>query len=131
MKNWFGFRTEFSCAHFYRQKNWSEQKNRDVFGLCFTEYGHGHDYVLEAEFAEGAIAPEMAQEALRALRQKLDHQHLNFVIPEFREQIPTTENILLYCTDRLQQELGKSTPMRLSLWEHPRLGARLQTIGKT
>ena len=27
---------------------------------------------------------------------QLDHEHLNFVIPEFKTTVPTTENILLY-----------------------------------
>ncbi len=126
MKQWKGFRLEFSCAHFYHQRRWSTQKNKDTFGKCFTQYGHGHDYVLEAEFIESEVPRAQALETLKALREELDHQHLNFVFPEFRDHIPTTENLLLFCLDRLQKKFGKQTEMRLSLWERPDLGAFVQ-----
>ena len=126
MKNWFGLRIEFSCAHFYHQRKWNSAKNQEAFGKCDTPYGHGHDYILTAQFKVDQTSRDSALAALTALRNELDHQHLNFVIPEFEHQIPTTENITLFCLDRLQRKLGKTTELRLELWERPDLGSVLQ-----
>ena len=118
-----GFRIRFSCAHFYRQEKWNDQKNRDTFGLCFTEHGHGHDYVLWVELNEASLPPsEMLQAGLEALRKMLDHQHLNHVIPEFKHQVPTTENLALYCERFLSQQ-WQQKPLKLTLFETPDLGA--------
>ena len=37
----------FSSAHRYFQKKFSEEKNKEVFGRCYTKYGHGHNYLFE------------------------------------------------------------------------------------
>lgn len=52
----------------------------------------------------------------------LDHQHLNHVIPAFREggAIPTTENILVYLWPRLSAGLPAGVTLhRLRLSEEP------------
>lgn len=123
---WRGFEIRFSCAHFYHQRKWSREKNQSTFGKCFTEYGHGHDYRLRAEF-QAPLDTAPVQEALQSLREELDHQHLNFTIPEFRDQIPTTENLLLFCLDRLQRKLGRETKLRLTLWETDDIAASIET----
>ena len=99
----------FSSAHFYTQKNWSEEKNLETFGRCHTQFGHGHNYTLEVGFH---TAPSMITsdrktcgEILNVLTHRLDHEHLNFVIPEFRDKVPTTENIMLYFLDKLKEVL--------------------------
>ena len=40
-------RIEFAAAHRYVKPQWDEQKNRDTFGPCYNEPGHGHNYMLE------------------------------------------------------------------------------------
>ena len=94
-----------SCAHFYRQNLWDEKKNREEFGLCFTEFGHGHDYTVEIEIETEDL--EAARHDFASLVQSLDHQHLNFTVPEFRTQIPTTENLTLYLKNHLQESFQK------------------------
>lgn len=121
-----GLEIHFSCAHFYHQRKWSREKNQQVFGKCFTEYGHGHDYKLKAEFP-GLTEISGAKAALASLREELDHQHVNHVIPEFRDQIPTTENMLLLCLERLQRHLGRDAAIRLELWETNEIGASLES----
>lgn len=147
-------RRNFSCAHFYRQPEWSEEKNRETFGKCFTEYGHGHDYKLEVTFSaplfhldESSIKSleQILSKILNPVIEKLDHQHLNFVIPEFMTpadtaiatkansdipyRIPTTENLALYLRDQISQQLishskntkGELTLRQLRLFERPDL----------
>ena len=99
-------KSSFSAAHFYNQPRWSEEKNRTEFGLCYSEYGHGHDYVLEVSFggkAEDLLKQNSAlQQKIEGMTASLDHKHLNFTIPEFKEKIPTTENIALYFWNKLK-----------------------------
>ena len=105
--------SEFSSAHFYNQKKWDEQKNNKTFGACYTEYGHGHNYKLKVkiEIPKNKSEPEWiknCQNSISSITRELDHQHLNFVIPEFKEVIPTTENISLYLKNKiLQSPLAK------------------------
>lgn len=114
-------KSSFSAAHFYNQSRWSAEKNREEFGKCYSEYGHGHDYILEVSFqGEPADLFEKAsafQQKLDGLTQALEHQHLNFMIPEFRETIPTAENIALYFWNKLKSPEVQA----LKLYETPDL----------
>lgn len=105
-------RRMFSSAHLYKQKRFTHEENKRVFGLCYTEHGHGHNYVVEAYIA-GPIDPKTKlvmnladlDKVLDSATQTLEHHHLNFDVPEFRDRVPTTENIALYLRDRIQSEL--------------------------
>lgn len=119
------FKAHFSAAHFYHQPAWSTQKNQETFGKCFTEYGHGHDYTLE-------VSLDCDKEQVREIHQvilseaaRLDHQHLNFVIPEFKIKIPTTENVAQYLAEKissgLQNKKTEAQIIRLRLFESPQV----------
>ncbi len=108
-------RVHFSCGHRYFQPKLSEQENKEIFGLCYSEHGHGHNYVLEA-YLEGPIDPltgmvinlMQVDEILKTVTNELDHKHLNFDVPAFKDQVPTTENVVRFCFQRIQAELNKS-----------------------
>lgn len=110
----------FSSAHFYHQPRFSEAENRAVFGRCFSEHGHGHNYILEA-FIEGPIDSRTGlimnvvdlDEILKEVTDPLDHQHLNLDIAEFRDVVPTTENIALYLREKLRARLPALSPFKL------------------
>jgi 6-pyruvoyltetrahydropterin/6-carboxytetrahydropterin synthase len=115
----------FSSAHFYAQEKFSPQENLAHFGRCYTPFGHGHNYRLEV-CLEGFRDPETGlvlnindlNECLRLVCDPLDHQHLNFDVAEFKERVPTTENIALYLNRMLQNHFNKLThftPMADSL----------------
>lgn len=99
------FSFEFSSAHFYHQKKWSAEKNRTVFGKCFSEYGHGHNYRLELEIDIGphpaTNTKNLISQSVQPTLDLIDHEHLSFKIPQFKDQIPTTENISLYLRDQI------------------------------
>lgn len=94
-------RFEFSAAHRYWRNDWSAEENERVFGKCTSPYGHGHNYTLDVTIT-GALDPQtgmvMNMTDLKALVNKVleefDHKHLNEDTPYFKEQIPTTENIV-------------------------------------
>lgn len=122
-------RVRFSAAHRYHRPDWSDARNREVFGPCSNPHGHGHDYLLEVTVS-GEVDPVTGFSVDlgfldRVLKEQvlepLDHQHLNHVVPEFApgERIPTSENILLLLWDRLAPALGAARLIRLRLHENP------------
>lgn len=110
----------FSSAHFYSQKTWSEDRNRQEFGRCFTPHGHGHNYVAKVCFNLPEGQPQLLEELRNLVLQqtdRLDHEHLNFVIPEFKDQVPTTENIALWLCRRLQEQTPPARLEKVTLFE--------------
>ena len=120
-----GLRVRFSCAHLYHQPLWDNAANQAIFGKCFSDHGHGHDYELWVETADLRCF-EKLKVAAASLREQLDHKHLNFVIPEFKNQVPTTENLALYCSEYLKNKMGEpNASLELTLFECPWLGAQI------
>jgi 6-pyruvoyltetrahydropterin/6-carboxytetrahydropterin synthase len=109
-------RVHFSCAHRYFSDQLSEEQNRRIFGSCYSPFGHGHNYILEG-FFEGPIDPvtgmicNLAEidKWLKDVTDPLDHHHLNFDVPAFAKQVPTTENVARFLFEQLD-ELLKTQP---------------------
>ncbi|HEU0054438.1 MAG TPA: 6-carboxytetrahydropterin synthase [Longimicrobium sp.] len=122
-------RLRFSAAHRYHRPEWSDERNRAVFGPCANPHGHGHDYLLEVtveavlDATTGFSADLGALD--RVLREevfdRLDHQHLNHAVPEFAPggRIPTSENILLLVHQWIEPRLEGARLVRLRLYENP------------
>lgn len=117
-------RIHFSSGHRYFNKNWNEKKNKEIFGLCYSEHGHGHNYTLEV-YLTGPINPETGmvinlQEVDHILKQviaPLDHQHLNHDLEEFKEKVPTTENLAQYCFKKVREKLNSVQIDKVRLFE--------------
>lgn len=114
----------FSAAHFYNQPAWSEDKNREEFGRCFTSYGHGHDYRLQIE-AEAPLDEVRLRADLKAVCDEYDHLHLNFMTTEFAREIPTTEVIAGKLWKKLEDRGWGSSLKILRLYEREDLFAEL------
>lgn len=121
-------KVRFSAAHRYHRPDWSDERNRQVFGACANPHGHGHDYLLEVTVA-GEVDPVtgfsvdlgVLDAVLRdEVLVPLDHQHLNHAVPEFAPggTIPTSENILLLLWDRIAPRCAPARLMRLRLHEN-------------
>jgi 6-pyruvoyltetrahydropterin/6-carboxytetrahydropterin synthase len=120
-------RVRFSAAHRYYRPEWSEERNREVFGACANPHGHGHNYVLEVTVA-GEVDPETGfvmdlGELDAVLREevveRLDHRHLNHEVERFGEgrEIPTTENLAKLIWEVLEGRLGEGRLTGLRLRE--------------
>ncbi len=121
-------RVRICAAHRYHRPEWSDERNRAVFGPCANPHGHGHNYLLEVS-VEGEVDPAtgfsvdlgaldgvLREEVL----ERLDHQHLNHAVPEFAPGglIPTTENILLLLWHRVEPRLAGARLVRMRLHEN-------------
>ena len=125
MKRTLILESQFTAAHFYKNDAFTEKENKKHFGKCFTKHGHGHDYRLEVGFqisptstdAKLTAARDHLQKQLKKLTLRLDHQHLNFDVPEFKKTIPTTENILLYFEKKISALKIKNELIFIKLFE--------------
>ncbi len=97
-------RFSFSAAHFYQNKKWTVEQNKNEFGKCFSQYGHGHDYAVECSWLTSSTQQlsELEQVA-KSVRETFDHHHLNFVFNEFKDKVPTTENLALLIKQKLEE----------------------------
>ena len=122
-------KSSFSSAHFYTQPLWSEKRNIDTFGRCYTPFGHGHNYTLEIDFYiprdQLFEKKKFYQILMHELTTKLDHEHLNFVIPEFKKTNPTTENLTLYFLEKLKFSIPIEEVSKIRVYEMHNLWAEL------
>ena len=112
-------KVHFNCGHRYFNPNFSDEKNREVFGSCYSEHGHGHNYTLEA-YVRGQVSPDTGMvmnlkdldQILKKVTDTLDHKFLNEDVEDFQALVPTTENIGLYCFRNISTAL-KSLDIKL------------------
>jgi 6-pyruvoyltetrahydropterin/6-carboxytetrahydropterin synthase len=122
-------RLHFSAAHRLHREDWSEGRNRDVFGDCSNPNWHGHNYEI-AVTVEGPVDPEtgyvMDLKVLRDLVEDrvvsdVDHRNLNLEVPWLEGMIPSTENLVVAIWNRLVDGLPDGVKLhRIVLWETPR-----------
>ena len=111
-------KAEFAAAHYYWRDQWSEEENVRVFGKCANRNGHGHNYTLEVTVAGEADPVTGFVVDLKRLKDVMhsevvdvyDHRHLNLEVPEFKQRIPTTENIAISIWERLAAPIRTSLP---------------------
>lgn len=124
-------KAEFSASHFYWNDRWSEEENRRVFGKCANRNGHGHNYTVEVTVA-GDVNPvtgfvvdlkQLKDVMEREVLSAYDHRHLNLEVPEFRDALPTTENIAVAIWRRLEGEIPGAKLRRVRVYEMPDLFA--------
>ncbi|SRR5690242_5859464 len=116
---------EFSAAHYYHNPQFSPEENQRIFGKCNNRNGHGHNYTLEVtvkgdvDRGSGFVVDlkQLKDVLEREVLQALDHRHLNLEVPEFKERIPTTENLAVAIWDRLHPKLTVAQLHRVRLYE--------------
>ncbi len=121
-------KAHFNAAHRLYRKDWSDEKNTEVFSKCSNPYFHGHNYELVV-----SLTGEVDQETgyvfdLGKLRKLIedeieasfDHKNLNLEVQEFRELNPTAENISVVIYNKLRKHIPKELDMEITLYETPR-----------
>jgi 6-pyruvoyltetrahydropterin/6-carboxytetrahydropterin synthase len=117
-------RIEFAAAHRYNRPEWSEAKNRAVFGACHNDPGHGHNYLLEVTVA-GEVDRKTGmvvnlfdlKRVLLDVLEEFDHKHLNLDMPYFKDKIPTSENIARVLWTKLEPQRDIGTLHAIRLYE--------------
>jgi 6-pyruvoyltetrahydropterin/6-carboxytetrahydropterin synthase len=102
-------RYRFSASHRLHADALSEAENAAAYGKCNHPFGHGHDYVLDVT-VRGAVDARTGRvvdlEQLDGLVQDcvlrdFEHRYLNEETAEFRELVPTSENVARVIAARL------------------------------
>lgn len=111
-------RVTFAAAHRYRRPDWSDERNKEVFGQCARESYHGHTYVCEVSVAgeidpvTGFVVDLGVLDRILAVEvsERFDHSNMNVDIPEFADGklIPTGENVARFVFERVDARLPES-----------------------
>jgi 6-pyruvoyltetrahydropterin/6-carboxytetrahydropterin synthase len=121
-------KAHFNAAHRLHNPAWSDEKNREVFGLCNNPNWHGHNYELEVGVT-GAIDPDtgmvvdlgwLADLIKEKIERHFDHKNLNLDVDEFKSLNPTAENICVVIWQILRRQLPESLDLHIRLYETPR-----------
>jgi 6-pyruvoyltetrahydropterin/6-carboxytetrahydropterin synthase len=121
----FSEKFEFAAMHKLWNDAFSEERNFEVFGKCAHPTGHGHNYIVDVTVSLPADAAafetgRFQQTVETELISLLDHKNLNADLDEFRETIPTVENLATFAWRCL---VGKFDPAQLhsvTVWESDR-----------
>ena len=122
-------KAEFAASHYYHNPELSAEENRQLFGKCNNPHGHGHNYLLEVtvkgpvDTRSGFVLDlkELKEILNREVLEAMDHRFLNKEVPEFRHQIPTTENLAIAIWNRLAPRLKRAALHRVRVYESPDL----------
>ena len=118
-------KAEFSASHYYHNPEFSAEENRRVFGKCNNPHGHGHNYTLEVT-VKGSVdqrsgfvvdLKELKDIMNREVIEAVDHRFLNKEVAEFRDRIPTTENLAITIWNWLKPKLNVAKLHRIRLYE--------------
>jgi 6-pyruvoyltetrahydropterin/6-carboxytetrahydropterin synthase len=93
----------FNAAHKLCRDDWSDEKNKEVFGKCANANWHGHNFDLFVT-VKGNPDPETGFVVdLKTLSliikenivEELDHKNLNLDVPFMKGVMPSTENLAI------------------------------------
>lgn len=121
-------KAHFNAAHRLHNPAWTDEKNREVFGLCNNPNFHGHNYELEVKVS-GEVDPEtgylldmkVLSELIKVhVEQRFDHKNLNLDTEEFRILNPTAEHICYVIWNILRAQLEPRYDLVIRLYETPR-----------
>ena len=121
-------KAHFNAAHRLFRKDWSDEKNAEVFGKCNNPNFHGHNYELIVSVT-GKIDREtgfvMDMKVLKDIIKEevedyLDHKNLNIEVEEFKNLNPTAENIAVVIYNKIKPRLKSTLDLEITLYETPR-----------
>lgn len=118
-------KAEFSASHYYNNPEFTAEENKRVFGKCNNPHGHGHNYTLEVtvkgqvDQRSGFVVDlkQLKEIMNREVVEIMDHRFLNEEVAEFKESIPTTENLAISIWNRIQPKLNAARLHRVRLYE--------------
>ena len=121
-------KAHFNAAHRLYNKNWSDEKNKSVFGKCNNINYHGHNYEMIVSVT-GEINPDtgyvidmgdLKKIIKDEVEEKLDHKNLNLDVEYFSDIIPSAENICIYIYNLLRDQISSDLDISVTLYETPR-----------
>lgn len=121
-------KAHFNAAHRLHNPAWTDERNKEVFGLCNNPHYHGHNYELEVSVT-GEVNPDtgylidlkILKDVIREqVEKRFDHKNLNLEVEEFKLLNPTAENICFVIWRILTKHLDNRYDIGVRLYETPR-----------
>lgn len=121
-------RAHFNAAHRLFNPGWSDEKNARVFGKCSNPNYHGHNYKLIVSL-RGNVNPEtgyvydlgkLSELIQTEVEDRFDHKNLNLDTEEFKDLIPTAENIVVVIWNILRKQIEPEYELTVELHETER-----------
>lgn len=121
-------KAHFNAAHRLYRKEWSNEKNIEIFSKCSNPNFHGHNYELIVSLT-GEIDKEtgyvydlgkLKNIIKTEIEDCFDHKNLNIEVPEFKDLNPTAENISVVIYKKLKNFLPENLDLKVTLYETPR-----------
>jgi len=121
-------KAHFNAAHRLNNPKLSPEQNEKIFGPCNNYNYHGHNYELEVKVT-GEIDPitgyvmdikDLADLIKSEVENRFDHKNLNLDTIEFKDLMPSAENIAIVIYDLLKAKIDSKFDLRIKLWETPR-----------
>lgn len=118
----------FNAAHRLHNLNWTAEENEKYYGKCNNEYFHGHNYELIVKVTTD-INPEtgyaidmkyLSSIIKEFVLERFDHKNLNVQVPEFKNLIPSAENIAVVIYNIISKKLGDNHKVKIVLYETER-----------
>jgi 6-pyruvoyltetrahydropterin/6-carboxytetrahydropterin synthase len=123
------FRKEhFNAAHRLYNPDWSDDKNREIFGKCSNPNFHGHNYELIIKLV-GPIDPDtgyvydmkkLSTLVKENILKKFDHKNLNLDTHEFKNLNPSAENIAVVVWNILRNKIEEKYDLTVRVYETER-----------
>lgn len=118
----------FNAAHRLALPQWSDEKNLEIFGKCANPNFHGHNYEVEVRVTghvpedTGILInlKDLKEIISREVEDRFDHKNLNLDCPEFKDRVPTVENICYVIYEILRSYIPEQFELGVKLFETPR-----------
>jgi len=118
----------FNAAHRLHNPDWSDKKNKSVFGLCNNPNYHGHNYELvvkvtgEPDAGTGYVMDmKILSDLIKEnVLDRFDHKNLNIDTKDFQNINPTAENIAVVIWNILRKKIDKQLEIKVILYETER-----------
>ena len=109
-------RERFNAAHKLWNEEWSEEKNKEVFGICSNPNWHGHNFevfvtvkgIVNEETGFFINSKDLSKIIKEYIVEPLDHKNLNLDVPFLHGTMATTENIAMKIWEQLEEPLQKA-----------------------
>jgi 6-pyruvoyltetrahydropterin/6-carboxytetrahydropterin synthase len=117
----------FNAAHKLWRKDWTAEKNEEVFGKCANKNWHGHNFNIFVT-VKGIPNPEtgfvinlkdLSAIIKKEVVERFDHKNLNLDVPEMDGILASTENLIMKIWELLESpiDLAGGTLAKIRLEE--------------
>ena len=128
MKTSVSRKEHFNAAHRLHVPEWSDERNREVFGKCNNPNYHGHNYELivtligDPDPITGYVYDmKLLSDLIKTeILQVFDHKNLNLDTEHFKNLNPTAENIARVVWEILRKKIDAALQLKITLYETER-----------